>query len=167
MKINITTEIEFDCLCLKSLDEVNDIKAYKNAREEKLSITINKEDAMKFLFRMIDRKFFIGDYLCILDIYSGKTIEERYKQYISKIILIYCKDHDYNAYIVTNIEDSIKEILKFYNKAVSIEKLGILFDCEFSNSSKEDLEGVIDEFDLEDEEEILDNDNTEEEVEGK
>ena len=155
MKIDITTELELDCLCFKSAKDLSKPKAYKNANEEKITITINKQDAMKFLFRMIDLKFWIGKYVCIISMGSSiGTPDSKYHQYISRILLVDMESNkdnkdNYDTYLVINVDDTIKEILKFYNKAVSIEKLATLLDTEFIDSSKEDLDGVIDEFDLE------------------
>ena len=101
-----------------------------------IKLNINKEQASNIIFRFSPSIFNLGKYNAVI------KVDEMNKL---KMVLL---DNEKDIYIVNNINEVMADVVEGYIRIRTTEKINNIMEFDFE-TSLEDSEGIVDEFDLE------------------
>lgn len=138
MKINMTFDIEAKCYEFLNKKDLLNIENYRTAPIETSIFSFDIYQASYFLFKFMPSKFNYDKYIVILKYDDNHCL--------NGIEMINRTNN--HVLVVINFKDFIQDIYESFIRIRSLEKISSLLEFDFEDSKKEDNDGIIDEFDL-------------------
>lgn len=140
MKMNTTFEVVAKCYEFTESKDLLNLEKYRNAPIEDITLNIDRISASCFLFRNQRSVFRVNNFVVNLKYDNHNTL--------AAIILI---SENKILYYVINPDELFNNILEGFIRLRTLDKISSLLELDFEDTRREDDEGLIDEFDLEEE----------------
>ena len=144
MKLNTTFEVIAKCYEFTNFKDLRNLEAYRTAPIEDITLKFDRISASCFLFKNQKNCFRINDLVIHLKFDPNHIL--------NGIILIDCNNNKVIYYVI-NPDELFNNVVEGYIRLRTVDKLSSLLELDFEDTKREDDEGVIDEFDLEEPEE--------------
>lgn len=132
MKFEMKFKVQAICKHFKNNEKIDKEATYN------IELNIGKDEAANFIFRFAPSMFIVDDYKVIM----------RFDDLCKRKSITLVKGN--NFYLVINMTELLSEILEGYIRIRTMEKIASIMEFDFE-TSLEDKDGIIDEFDLKNE----------------
>lgn len=144
MKLNTTFEVVAKCYEFTDMKDLRNLEAYRNAPIENITLTFDRISASCFIFKNQKNTFRVNDIVISLRFDPNHVLNA---------ILLVDSNNNKVIYYVINPDELFSNIVEGYIRLRTVDKLSSLLELDFEDTKREDEEGLIDEFDLEEPEE--------------
>ena len=144
MKLNTTFEVVAKCYEFENFQDLRNLEKYRTAPIENISLEFDRISASCFLFKNQKNCFRINNIIIHMRFDPNHVL--------NGIILIDSANNKV-VYYVINLDEFFNTVVEGYIRLRTIDKLGSLLELDFEDTKREDEEGLIDEFDIEESDE--------------